>query len=422
MAFVAPRDRVLERSTSNSQTVFAVTGASDASYNAFSASMGVGDTTIGGVVEPGVAFKSGILTYSATNQVTVTTVKESNGTFSASGIKQVFMGMPASVALMVDGAQALTTAQQAQARSNIGANPTIPPGGRITLASGVAVMASSQAAQTRVYWTPYGGDTIPIYDGASMSPTQFPEVWQDTTDTTKSPAAVAASKIYDLFAWNDGGTKRVTRGPAWTNSTTRGYTLTVVNGIPLNTSAITNGPAALRGTWVGTIASNAGSTIDFIFGGSASGGLAGVFNVWNAYNRVDVGCKVINTAAAYTYTSNTIRQAGGSAGNQVSFVVGATDDAVFVSDSQIVQLVGAANAFVAYGIGLDVSNAYSEKVFFQNASSGTWASGGSVAAIWNPGIGTHTVYAIENSDGFNANTFNAPGAGSYSGLSFRLRM
>jgi hypothetical protein len=35
--------------------------------NRFSASMSVGDTTVGAVAEPGVAFKSDILTYSATN-------------------------------------------------------------------------------------------------------------------------------------------------------------------------------------------------------------------------------------------------------------------------------------------------------------------------------------------------------------------
>ena len=95
MAFVPPRDRVLEQSTSNSQSVFAVTGALDAGYNAFSASMSVGDTTFGAVVEQGVAFKSGLLTYSATNEVTVSTAFESKGTFSAGGVKQVFMGMPA---------------------------------------------------------------------------------------------------------------------------------------------------------------------------------------------------------------------------------------------------------------------------------------------------------------------------------------
>ena len=118
MAFVPPHDRVLEYSTSNSQTVFTVTGAADSSFNPFSASMAINDTTIGGVVEPGVAFKAGILTYSNTNEVTVSTVLESRGTFSASGIKQVFMGLPALRTLMFDGDQTFTTGQKQQARAH----------------------------------------------------------------------------------------------------------------------------------------------------------------------------------------------------------------------------------------------------------------------------------------------------------------
>jgi hypothetical protein len=98
MVFVPPKDRVLEHSTSNSQTVFTVTGAIDTSFNAFSAWMSIGDTTIGGVVEPGVAFKSGKLTYSATNEITIdSTGYDSKGTFSAGGTKEVFMGMAALV-------------------------------------------------------------------------------------------------------------------------------------------------------------------------------------------------------------------------------------------------------------------------------------------------------------------------------------
>lgn len=113
MAFVPPKDRVLEHSTSNSQTVFAVTGAIDTSYNAFSASMSIGDTTIGGVVEPGVAFVSGVLTYSATNQVTVTSVFESKGTFSAGGVKEVFMGLPGSRAPLLDRPNSFSDATEA---------------------------------------------------------------------------------------------------------------------------------------------------------------------------------------------------------------------------------------------------------------------------------------------------------------------
>ncbi len=114
MVFVPPKDRVLEQSTSNSQTVFAVTGAIDTSYNAFSASMSVGDTTIGGVVEAGTAFVSGVLTYSAANQITVTGAPfESKGTFSSSGVKHVFMGLPGSRAPLLDHPNSFTDPTEA---------------------------------------------------------------------------------------------------------------------------------------------------------------------------------------------------------------------------------------------------------------------------------------------------------------------
>lgn len=296
------------------------------------------------------------------------------------------------------------------------------PQHRITLTSATPVMGSSVAAATTVFVTPYAGNSMPIYDGANVVPTVWAEVSQATTDATKSPAAVAASKVYDIFCWIDSGSNRCTRGPAWSSSTSRGYTLTMVNGILLNTSSISNGPAALRGTWVGTIASNAGSTIDFIFGTSGSNGIAGVFNVWNAYNRVDVACQVIDTAASYTYTSSTPRQAHGSATMQVSFVIGAAEDAVWASYTGQIQTTAVIFSFLKFGVGFDVTNAFSQSGIFIAASANTLSGGYSIGAIWNFGIGTHFVAAIESSDNTNANSFNVGGAANVNGLSFRLRM
>src|SRR6185312_14564198 len=65
--------------------------------------------------------KAGLLTYSNTNEVTVTTAYDSKGTFSSSGVKQVFMGLPALDALMIDGPQAWSDTRRAQARKNISA-------------------------------------------------------------------------------------------------------------------------------------------------------------------------------------------------------------------------------------------------------------------------------------------------------------
>jgi len=248
----------------------------------------------------------------------------------------------------------------------------------------------------------------------------FAEISQLTTDTTKSPAAVAASKVYDIFVWSDSGTVRATRGPAWTNDTTRGYTLTMVSGILLNTSSITNGPAASRGTWVGTIRSNASSSIDYIFGAAASGGTAAFFGVWNAYNRVTVGTTVTDSGTTYTYTSATVRQARASAGNQVTFVLGAQEDTVQFAYASRSATVAVSQAATNTGVGFDVTNAFGCSASAVQTSAAVSVTGGNTnAGIWNAAFGVHVLAAVEASDSANANSFDVTANNSLS-VSLRL--
>src|SRR5690606_1450792 len=46
-----------------------------------------------------------------------------------------------------------------------------PPQGRLTLASGVPVMTTTQSAKSTLYYAPYKGNRIPIYNGVDMVPT-----------------------------------------------------------------------------------------------------------------------------------------------------------------------------------------------------------------------------------------------------------
>jgi len=98
MSFVRPKARILEMSTTSGSGPYALAGAPDGSYNTFSAFMAVGDQTYVTVVEPGVAFWTGIATYSATNQITLTTVEETKGTFGA-GTKEVMASPLASTSM-----------------------------------------------------------------------------------------------------------------------------------------------------------------------------------------------------------------------------------------------------------------------------------------------------------------------------------
>lgn len=153
-----------------------------------------------------------------------------------------------------------------------------PPQGRLTLQSLTPVMTITQAAKTTIYYTPQVGNLIPLYDGTNFVMTSIgTEISALTTDATKSPAAIGASKVNDWFVWNDAGTIRLGHGPDWTNDTTRsaGTALVMVNGIRLNSAAITNGPAAQRGTYVGTTRSNASSQFDWIVGATNTAAFLG---------------------------------------------------------------------------------------------------------------------------------------------------
>lgn len=196
MPFVPSHDRVAENSTSNSQSVFTVTGALDVSYNAFSAFMTVGDTTIGGIVEAGVAFKSGILTYSAANEVTVTSVFESKGTFSSTGTKEVFMGQPAAHVLLGDGAQALSIAVKSQYRANLGIpgdNLIMVPSGEITQRG---LGSKGDVAYDFDRWNT-------LVQTAAVTVSQLINVENTTPFMMRSLQAQASAQRFGRIQWNE---------------------------------------------------------------------------------------------------------------------------------------------------------------------------------------------------------------------------
>ena len=207
---------------------------------------------------------------------------------------------------------------------------TITPQVRITLVTALAVPTTDQVGIGTIFVTPAGGNVIPTYNGTSFDLTPFAEVSQTAADTTKSPAAVANNSVYDIFCWVDTGpTNRCTRGPLWTNDTTRsaGTALVNQNGIFLNSISITNGPAASRGTYVGTVRSNGTATFDLKFGTVAAGGGEAWFGVWNMYNRAMASPRLNDSGAAWT-VGTTLRALNGSSTNRISMVHGIDEDAV----------------------------------------------------------------------------------------------
>jgi hypothetical protein len=287
-----------------------------------------------------------------------------------------------------------------------------PPQGRITLTTGVDILSSTVSGATTVYYTPSIGNSVPIYDGTRFINTTFGELSQATTDTTKSPAAVAANKNYDLFVWNDSGTIRCTRGPLWSSDTARGTgagttELQRVLGIWTNKVAITNGPAANKGTYVGTIRSNGSSQIDFIFGASAAGGTAGSFGVWNAYNRIPMSSVVANSTASWTYNSSTTRAVAASNTMRHSFVIGLPGESVEANWSVVAQSVAPALG----GIGLDSTTTPSGVPGYFFGSFGQLMASYRNSAL----LGFHFLQALEavNTGSAQVDTFFGSGSGVF---------
>jgi hypothetical protein len=280
------------------------------------------------------------------------------------------------------------------------------------LASGVPVMQSSQAAATTIYYTPYVGNQIPIYDGAKFVMTPFAELSATTTDTTHQPNAIGASEVNDWYVWNDSGTLRLVHDIYWDSDTARrsGYDHTIINGIPVNAVAITNGPAIGRGTYIGTTRSDASGNLNFVFGSAGSGGVAAQLMVWSAFNRVPFGTTVVDNAS-FTSTSSTIQQFhNGSTGMQVEFVLGAQIEPVEWKMATEANLAATNGSFALIAAGFDDTTAfYGQRGSLRNPGSAMVLSGAPLSigsfGNWKAPIGRHVLSMNQKSDGA-ANEFN----------------
>ena len=297
------------------------------------------------------------------------------------------------------------------------------PGGRLTLTTAVPVLTADVAAAATVYYTPIG-KIFPIWNGTRWTVISFSETSQTTADATKSPAEVANNSNYDYFGWMDGTTFRVTRGPAWTSDTARGTgagttELDFTQGLPRNKVAITNGPGAGLGTYVGTVRSNGTATIDMKFGTLATGGGESRICVWNCYNRVDVAAMVRDDTNTWTLAASSIRSANNSATMRCTFVRGLNEDAIEALYSAA--STTSASGLIGVGVGLDSTAAFSGWTGVNYDVSQSMSNiGGYYGA---PGLGLHYVQALEASQAGGTQTFYGDGGTTYNqnGLAVRLK-
>lgn len=290
----------------------------------------------------------------------------------------------------------------------VGSSSSNTPGvfavcGRLTLTTAVPVTVSDVNVAGTVYFTPHRCNFVTLYNGTRWVTYTFSELSQATTDATKSPAAVANNTNYDVFVWNDAGTLRATRGPAWTSATARGSgagttQISLQNGRYVNTVAITNGPGALLGLYVGTVRSD---------GSAGMNDSMAKRHVWNQYNRVARAMRVLDTTNSWTYSTASWQQANNSATNQLDVVRGLDEEVVSVQAFNLrVSSSTSTLRFPAMGIGLDgISGPVSGSLATKAAVSNGVQHALHASYTGFPGLGRHYFTWIEKGDGTDTQTW-----------------
>lgn len=216
-----------------------------------------------------------------------------------------------------------------------------PPQGRLTPTSATPVITTGVTSGTAVYYTPYIGNLIPVYNGSTMIPTEFSEL------TLTLHSSHATNAIYDVFVFSNSGILTVVTGPAWSTPTAgagaRGTgasttELTRVKGIWVNAVQMT----ARNGSTTYTVGANLATYVGSIFIDGTAGqitchaawGQSRKWAVWNAYNRVPVTLRAGDSTASWTYAVATIRAANASTANSLTIFSGLPETPFFLRGYQ----------------------------------------------------------------------------------------
>jgi hypothetical protein len=244
---------------------------------------------------------------------------------------------------------------------------------RMTLTSGTPVTTADVTAATTIYIEPFHGARVALYDGSS---------WNMRTVTAASVAVPAStSQMYDMWV-RDVATVPTYDYSAWSGDTSRGYTLSKVDGVYVN-------PLDFTRRYIGSFRTTgvSGQTEDS----------AAKRYLWNYYNRVRRSLRITEATDSWTYTTDTFRQANNSTANQVDVVVG-VDEVLVSLRVEALATNSTGSVLVAVGIGYDSTSAAATGCLMTPASAANTTVLFPFASLDHyPAVGRHTYAWLERS-------------------------
>jgi len=281
---------------------------------------------------------------------------------------------------------------------SVPAGGTPDPGlcqGRLTLTTGVPVTTADVTGATTMYFTPFNGSRLALYDGVS--------VWTVYTFTELSLAlgTLTSGKPYDVFVYDNAGTPTL-EFLVWTNDTTRATALTTQNGVYVKTGATTR-------RYLGTFYTTSTTTTE----DSAAKRL-----LWNQYNRVPRQLLVLETTNSWNYTIATWRQARATGTNQLEALVGNAEDITDI-DVFVTSVNTANDVRRMVSIGVD-STTTPHANAIRHVGSNVFSATDSVVALTahsaklrvNLAAGRHTLVWLEFSPATGTTTWYGDDGGS----------
>lgn len=261
--------------------------------------------------------------------------------------------------------------------------------GRLTTVSGTPILTSNQLAKTTLYYTPFKGNQIAVYNGSTWVVLTFAE-------TSLSLSGYTASRNYDIWGYSNNGTFALD-STVWTNDTTRATALTTQDGV-----YVKSGDATRR--YLGTVRINStGGQIDWSFGSSGSGPVEAKAMIWNQDNQVLFQFRSLENTTSWTHANNsTWSSLNGSSAARFSFVNGDATSAI----NAYVAVRGSSGAAGAgaVAVGLDsTSSPLANQIIIPTPNSSIIA-GIRSEAKGIQSVGYHYLQAIEYSTG-NTSTF-----------------
>jgi len=208
----------------------------------------------------------------------------------------------------------------------------LPCEGRLTLTTAVAVTTADVTGATTMYFTPYKGSRLALYDGTTgWDVLAFSEI-------SLALGTLTSGLPYDVFVYNSSGTPTL-EFTAWSTGTARVTALVLQDGVYVKTGALTR---RYLGTFVTTSTTATEDSIARRY-------------VYNYYNRVVRKLKAFDATNSWAWVTAAFQEAraGSTLGtSRVGFVIGVAEDVVTAS-SISVATVSSGTIVMSAGIGLD---------------------------------------------------------------------